>query len=176
MLHCPLRVTPQQMRFLHWFLSFCNSSFISWSSNFWMSTWCFIMNFPFKWKTGMSYLYLSYHDEFSGRVISTSCKINCDRKDVSTSWTLKKQYLLVLWSIFFSEKQGCFLDAFGFIFLCCRQLTILYAATILGCMSAKDSLPSPYQYSQSSVQNHSPVSTNHNKCAAGNTKACYTAF
>lgn len=35
----------------------------------------------------MSYLYLSYHTEFSGRVISTSCKINCDRKEMC-------QYLL----------------------------------------------------------------------------------
>lgn len=34
MLHGPFRSTPEQLHFLHWFPSFCDSSFISWSSNF----------------------------------------------------------------------------------------------------------------------------------------------
>lgn len=116
MLHNPSRITPEQLPFLHWFVSFCNSSFISWSSNFWMSTWCFIMNFPFKWKTGMSYLYLSYQNKFSGRVISTSCKTNCDRKDVSTSWTLKNNTCSSFDSYFFQKCKAVFLMLLDFFF------------------------------------------------------------
>lgn len=52
------------------------SSFWSCFSSFEMFTRCIIRNWPFKWKTGMSNLYLSYQTEFSGSVISTSCKIN----------------------------------------------------------------------------------------------------
>lgn len=54
----------------------CCSSFWSCFSSFKMFTRCIIRNWPFKWKTGMSNLYLSYQAEFSGSVMSTSCKIN----------------------------------------------------------------------------------------------------
>ena len=57
----------------------CCSSFWSCFSSFEMFTRCIIRNWPFKWKTGMSNLYLSYQAEFSGSVMSTSCKINWNR-------------------------------------------------------------------------------------------------
>ena len=57
----------------------CCSSFWSCFSSFEMFTWCIIRNWPFKWKTGMSNLYLSYQAEFSGSVMSTSCKTNWNR-------------------------------------------------------------------------------------------------
>lgn len=57
----------------------CCSSFWSCFSSFEMFTRCIIRNLPFKWKTGMSNLYLSYQTEFSGSVMSTSCKINWNR-------------------------------------------------------------------------------------------------
>lgn len=54
----------------------CCSSFWRLLSSFEMFTRCIIRNWPFRWKTGMSNLYLSYHAVFSGSVMSTSCKIN----------------------------------------------------------------------------------------------------
>lgn len=125
----PFRSTQEQLHFLYWFPSFCNSSFISWSSNFWMSTRCFIRNFPFKWKTGISYLYLSYHAEFSGRVISTSCNINCDRKVMLVPighWKTIPACLLI--GIFFTNTR--LLGAFWFILPCCRQLPILWIQNV----------------------------------------------
>lgn len=55
------------------------SSFWSCFSSFEMFTRCIIRNWPFKWKTGMSNLYLSNQSEFSGSVMFTSCKINWNR-------------------------------------------------------------------------------------------------
>lgn len=127
----PLRSASEQLHFLHWFPSLCNSSFLSWSSNFWMLTRCFIRNFPFKWKTGMSYLYLSYHAEFSGRVISTSCKINCGRKEICQFLLdTEKQYLLVLWAVFSLEMQGYFLEACGFILCIVDKGLVLWVQNI----------------------------------------------
>lgn len=56
--------------------STCCSSFRSCFSSFEVFTRCIIRNWPFRWKTGMSNLYLSYQVEFSGSVMSTSCNIN----------------------------------------------------------------------------------------------------
>lgn len=177
MLHSPFRSIPEQLHFLHWFPSFCHSSFISSSSNFWMSTWCFIRNFPFKWKTGMSYLYLSYHAEFSGRVISTSCKINWQKRNIlvtSGHWKTIPACLLINFFFFFSEMQGCFLGALGFIIPCCRQLPILWVPNVCShnpWLRVHKGL-SPLQHDMfHPLQSHSPVSTNHNKYAAGNTTA-----
>lgn len=64
---------------IHQPLASCCSSFWSCFSSFEMFTRCIIRNWPFKWKTGMSNLYLSYQAEFSGSVMSTSCKINWNR-------------------------------------------------------------------------------------------------
>lgn len=48
-------------------------------------TRCIIRNCPFKWKTGMSYRYLSNQTLFSGRVMSTSCSSNWhSRRTVNT--------------------------------------------------------------------------------------------
>lgn len=130
-LFSPFRSTPEQLHFLHWFPSLCNSTFLSWSSNFWMSTRCFIRNFPFKWKTGMSYLYLPYHAEFSGRVISTSCRINCDRKEICQFLLYtEKQYLLVFWSMLSSELQGCFLEDLGLILYVVNKLLVFWIQNI----------------------------------------------
>lgn len=50
------------------------SRFWSCLSSFEMFTPCSLRNWLFKWKTGMSNLYLSYLAEFSGSMMSTSCK------------------------------------------------------------------------------------------------------
>lgn len=142
-----LRSASEQLHFLHWFPSLCNSTFLSRSSNIWMSTRCFIRNFPFKWKTGMSYLYLSYHSEFSGRVISTSCRTNCGRKEICQFLLdTGKQYLLVFWSVFSSEMQGSFLKFVGLFFVLSIKAWYfeykIYVATALGCLYSKDFLQS----------------------------------
>lgn len=64
------------MRKYQFVASTCCSSFRSCFSSFEVFTRCIIRNWPFKWKTGMSNLYRSYQVEFSGSVMSTSCKIN----------------------------------------------------------------------------------------------------
>lgn len=149
----PLRPASEQLHFLHWFPSLCSSNFLSRSSNFGMSTRCFMRNLPFKWKTGMSYLYLSYQAEFSGSVISTSCRMNCGREEICQFLLdTVKQNLLVFWAVLSSEMQGCFPEACGFI-LCVVAWFFeykIYGATTLGCLSTRDSLPSP-EYSCSTL-------------------------
>lgn len=76
---------------IHQPLASCCSSFWSCFSSLEMFTRCIIRNWPFKWKTGMSNLYLSYQAEFSGSVMSTSCKINWNRDRL-------KLYILRTWN------------------------------------------------------------------------------
>lgn len=116
---------------IHQPLASCCSSFWSCFSSFEMFTRCIIRNWPFKWKTGMSNLYLSYQAEFSGSVMSTSCKINWNRDRL-------KLYILenMEWCSDYSDHSDKLIPRLvlmlrGFLLLLVCDLTFLISTTWL---------------------------------------------
>lgn len=145
-----------------------------------MSTWCFIRNFPFKWKTGISYLYLLYHAEFSGRVISTSCKINCDRKEIC-QYILDsgKENWLVLLRRFFFRNEIRFTPCF-WIYSSILQKIVHFVAT--KCMQPQSlamhlqsTHSSPDRYFWSPVKNPLPLNISYNKLSGSTVQSLSNA-